>query len=241
MKPLSVIHLVQLVQLVLLVSFSVLATACYGAAPPRPARLTLPPLSEDAQLVVHSQTRTTIERVPKESSTCPAGHAPGSQACTITRYEVAEPVTRTNTRATYNGEPITYGQFKVMTDPQYDTKLATLAELSHKCRRANVPRYAGVGLLLGGAAAFIFSSYSEALPIVGTAALIGGGASYAFGYFGFGGRQCNQARSLYREVDMTEERDWKSVQGAGYATEMQTLADQFNAMRGPPASALKMR
>ena len=56
----------------------------------------------------------------KKAWTCPAGHAEGSPACTSTTYEVAEPVTRTETAATYGAEPISYGQFKILTDPDYE-------------------------------------------------------------------------------------------------------------------------
>src|SRR5262245_23294288 len=94
--------------------------ACYGAAPPKPARIPLPPPIDGAQILVHSEERTTIETVQKEASTCPQGHAEGSPACTVTRYSVAEPVTRVYSGATYADQPISYAQFRVMTDPQYD-------------------------------------------------------------------------------------------------------------------------
>src|SRR5204862_7510293 len=115
----------------------------YGAAPPRPVKPAPPALSDEVPLEVSSVTRTEIENVQKEARSCPAGQE-GSSACTITRYEVAEPVTRTITTASYGGERLSYGQFRVMTDPQYDAKLGQLEELSHVCRRANIPRYAGM-------------------------------------------------------------------------------------------------
>src|SRR5688572_4243127 len=101
---------------------SILFTACYGAAPPKPATIPMPTLRDDAEIAVHTESKTTIEDVPKESTSCPAGHASGSPQCTVHRYSVAEPVTRTKTTATYGGEAISYGQFKILTDKDYDKK-----------------------------------------------------------------------------------------------------------------------
>ena len=50
----------------------------------------------------------------------------------------------------------------------------------------------------------------------------------AVGYFGYGGRQCNEARAIYNDVNLADAMSWQSVQGADYATEMKVLADQFN-------------
>ncbi len=218
----------------------ILLTACYGAAPPKPPRIPLPELREDAQIVVHSETKTQIEEVAKQSSSCPAGHAEGSPECTIHRYTVAEPVTRTKTTASYGGEPINYGQFRVLTDKDYDHKLARLDHLSTGCRRANIPRYIGIGLLLGGLIAIPASKGNDIVLASGYIALAGGGASYAAGYWAFGGAQCNEARDLYNQVDMSEEATWDTVQGTDFATEMATLADQFNA-RTKQTSAMRMR
>jgi hypothetical protein len=204
-----------------------MAVGCYGSAPPRPARVPLPQLTPDGQVDVYSETTTTMERVPKTASTCPAGHAEGSPQCTVTRYTVTEPVTRTTSTASYNGEPITYGQFLVITDQRYDAKLSELEKLSHYCRRANIPRYAGMGLMLGGliAGSAMRNSTGQALMYGGLGA---GGGSYAIGYFAYGGRQCNEARALYRQVDMSD-RNVTTVGGSVRATEMKVLADQFNA------------
>src|SRR5215467_7600585 len=89
--------------------------ACYGAAPPKPVHVTLPPLADGAEIDVHSSSQTTIENVPHTASTCPQGKGEGDPSCVVTRYVTAEPVTRTTTSATYGTEPITYAQFKVLT------------------------------------------------------------------------------------------------------------------------------
>lgn len=222
------------------VAIPLLLTACYGAAPPRPAKPALPTLRDDAELVVTTERKTEIEDVAKESTSCPTGHAAGSPACTVHRYTVAEPVTRTHTHATYAGETITYGQFRVLTDNDYDAKLSRLDDLSTGCKRANIPRYIGLGLVLGGLVAIPLSKGNDIVLGSGYAALAGGGVSYGLGYFSFGGRECNAARRLYNDIDMSEESTWQSVQGRDVASEMAALAERFNAQRRP-ASAMQMR
>src|ERR1041385_8276584 len=88
--------------------------ACYGAAHGKPPPAPLPPLNDDAPIIVHSETKTTIESVDRTASTCPQGHGEGDPACVVTHYQSPEPVTRTHTSATYGGQPLTVAQFKVM-------------------------------------------------------------------------------------------------------------------------------
>lgn len=221
-----------------------LLAACYGAAPPKPARIPLPPPVEGAQILVASEARTTIENVQKEASTCPAGHATGSPACTITRYSVAEPVTRVHSSASYGEQPISYAQFRVMTDPQYDQKLSRLEALSHTCKRANVPRYVGLGLMLGSliAAPIVGKATDSSGAAQGTLwGMLGvGTASFALGYFSFGGRDCNEARGIYHDVNVAADVNTMSVIGAGFAEEMAELAARFNASQFNH-SAMRMR
>ena len=40
--------------------------ACYGAAPPKPPQIPLPPPDPNAEILVHSVTKTTIENVDKQ-------------------------------------------------------------------------------------------------------------------------------------------------------------------------------
>jgi hypothetical protein len=222
-----------------------LLAACYGAAPPKPATIPLPPAIEGGQIVVSSEERTTIESVQKESSTCPQGHSPGDPSCVVTHYSVNEPVTRTHSSATYADQPISYAQFKVMTDPQYDQKLSRLEELSHKCQRANVPRYVGLGLMLGGliAAPIVGKITDSTGASQGTlwGGLGGGAASYAFGYFAFGGRDCNEARGIYNDVEVAGYMGTHDLVGADTAAEMAQLAARFNASQSGRQSAMRMR
>jgi len=216
-------------------------TGCYGAAPPRPATIPLPPLADapDAQIVVHSESKTTIENVQKQASTCPQGHTEGDPACVVTHYEVAEPVTRTISSATLDGEPISYAQLRVISDRDRDKKLAELAHLSHLCTRANVPRYVGWGLLIGSAVLITASGNKGPVGIAGWGALAGGIGSYAFGYYGYGGKRCNEANRLYQDLDVSQQTGWTEVAGADYATEMQAMAASFNELRGRQASTMR--
>lgn len=211
-----------------------LFTACYGAAPPPPPRIPLPPPQEGAEISVHSETKTTMENVRKRAVNCPQGKAEGDPSCNVTTYEVREPVSRTTTAATYGGEPISYAQFKVMTDPQYDRKVAAVGDLSRRCQRANVPRWAGMaaftaGLLVGPLVAKANGDVGTAITYGG---LAGGAGVFALGYFAFGGRDCNEARAIYNSIDYRAAMEWNTVEGSAVATEMAALAEQFNALHG---------
>ena len=226
---------------------SVFAAACYGAAPPKPVHVQLPMIENDAEVGVFSSSKTTIENIEHSASTCPQGKGEGDPSCVITKYTVAEPVTRTTTTASIGNTPISYGQFRVITDPHWDQKLTNLDDLSHKCQRANVPRYVGIGLMVGG----LLAGYIVGAATGNTSAEAGmmyggagaGGLSYALGYFAFGGRDCVEARGLYNELDMSQAVGWNSVEGESYATEMKALADQFNATHrnGPSADQAPRR
>lgn len=217
----------------LLLALSPSLVACYGAAPPRPRAIALPAFAEDATIDVHSETRTQIEQVQRQSSTCPQGKAEGDPSCVVTKYTVAEPVSRTHSSATLDGAPLSYAQLKVLGDPARGARLARLDDLAHRCTRANVPRYVGLGLMLGG----VLGSWiaSSAAPGATSAVLWGGAAtgatSYAVGYFAYGGRQCNEARAMYDDLELGHATGWLDVEGVAYAEEMQRLAAQFNASR----------
>jgi hypothetical protein len=224
-----------------LLSIATLAlAACYGAAPPRPTQISLPPLRADAEIAVHSDSQTVVEKVQKTATSCPQGHGPGDPACVVTHYTAAEPVTHTTTTASYGGEPISYGQFKVMTDARWDAKLAELADLSRRCERANIPRYAGIGAVVAGLVAGEIVAQTSAKQYGGVVALVGAGggmASYALGFFVFGGADCVEAQDLYRYLDVTDEATMNEVHGQRVASEMKALAEQFNAARSGHASA----
>jgi hypothetical protein len=209
-------------------------TACYGSAPPPPTKIPLPSLVDGEEIRVTSQDITKIEQVTHEAKSCNEA-TPDPQHCTKTTYTEAEPVTRTHTTASYGGQPINYAQLRVLGDPQYDAKLAQLEELSHVCRRANIPRYVGLAAILGGiVVAQIGSSPKNSnypVEFAGFAAIAGGITSYAIGYYTMGGRECREARALYEELEVGN-KTWSDVIGSGYAEEMKALAEKFNAARG---------
>jgi hypothetical protein len=220
-----------------------LTTACYGSAPPRPPQIPLPAPQEGAQIDVHSVTKTAYETVQKRAVSCPSGKSEGHPDCTVTTYDVQEPVTRTRTTATYGGEPIDYAQFMVMTDPKYGDKVAAAGRLSHACQRANVPRYVGLasfaaGLIVGP---IVAKSSEDAGRAIAYGGLIGGAGVFAAGYFAFGGRDCNEARAIYNSIDYRRSMGVTTVQGSHVASEMAALAQQFNASQGRNRTSLEMR
>ena len=222
-------------------SFAALA-GCYTAAPPAAPHVPLPRTVNGASIDVSSVSKTTLEQVEKTARTCAQNNAAD---CVETHYSVTEPVTRTKTKATYAGEPINYAQFLVMTNPNYDKQATELDDLTHKCHRANLPRYLGIGLIIGGfvADAIVKRTPGEILAFGGAAAGI---TSYALGYYTFGGRDCNRANELAQHVDMSNQMPKMVVDGNEEADEMKTLAEKFNAenavarapRREPPPQAL---
>src|SRR5258706_11127847 len=114
-----------------------------------------------------------------------------------------------------------------MTDGKYDEKLARLDDLSHKCQRANIPRYAGIALFLTGLIGgpiMAKAAGTTAFQITFWGGIAGGTTSYALGYLAFGGRDCNEARDIYRDVDVAADGHNKSVEGSEPAREMQQRA-----------------
>ena len=210
----------------------VLAAGCYGHGPHgRPPAIPLPELRTGAGIEVSTERVTTIEDVPKTSETCPQGQTTGGPDCIVTHYTEREPVEHVTTTATYDGEPINYGQFRVLTDPDRDAKLARLDDLARKCRRADKARWVGMISSLAGVTAFTIGMPYGSKPtvIAGEVAMLAGLTSYAVGYYALGGRQCNEANDLYRELDVSDETGFTEAYGEDYATTMKELADEFNA------------
>ena len=217
---------------------SLVVAGCYGSPPRRPPAVPLPPLAPGAAIVVSSEARVALEEVTREARTC---SDQGAGPCAVTRYTETVPVTHVDTRATYRGQPLTYPQLRRMTDPGYDAKLADLARLSHRCRRANVPRYAGLGLWLVGLGSLAVTS-GTTRTVLFFGGVGGGIGSYTLGYLSYGGRDCVRARRLADDLDMTGKLDWVVMDGERHAAEMKELADRFNAARGarveaPPPTA----
>jgi len=216
-----------------------LTAGCYGAAPPRPQAVTLPDVAPGSPLEVYSNSTTSFENVQKESETCPQGHGSGSSACVKTTYTVKEPVTRTVSTATHGGTPIDYAQFLVISDPNYQESLTDLADHSEACQEANVPRYIGMGLAIGGLIAYSIggSKDNSVVGNIGLASLAGGAGAYTAGYFAFGGNRCVAASRLYGQINYARSAGQTEIRGSLTALEMKTLADKFNQRRTQSAAA----
>jgi hypothetical protein len=215
-----------------LVALTLLLGGCYGAAPPPPTRVPVPAIVPGVPLSVHTDRTTTWENVTKKSVTCPQGHVEGSPACLVTHYQVREPVTRTASTAAYGGMPISYGQFLILTNPEREAQLAELRRRSHICELANVPRWIGLGLTVGGLVAIGIGAGKKipAATYGGIGGVGGGIVSYGLGYFAFGGNQCGPARELYRQLEVGDAATRTTVFGEVTAQQMQELAARFNAM-----------
>ncbi|MGE0547872.1 MAG: hypothetical protein AB7O24_02735 [Kofleriaceae bacterium] len=221
-----------------IVSIAIVVTGCYGAAPPKPVSVPVPPLSDGATIEVHSEAITTFERVNKQARTC----ADDGSGCITTKYEETEPITRTHSRVTYGGQQISVAQLHIMSDADREQKLARLEALSHTCQRANIPRYVGIGMLLGGAILAGSAGENGAMKIGGAAAMGVGIGSYALGYVHFGGRDCNVAKAIYMDVDVSTEVDTHEVVGVDAANALHEMASRFNTTRAiGDASAMRMR
>jgi hypothetical protein len=215
----------------LLTTFVLLfAAGCYGAAPPRPSPIELPDAPPGTELTVTAEEITTMEEVPKEAKSCPPG-AMADRDCTFTTWTETEPVTRTHVTTTLGETALNFAQFIVLTDPEHDAKLKRLETLSHRCQRANKPRWIGTGLAIAGLVVMGIGAGAEstAVSVTGDLMAVAGIASFAAGYYAFGGKDCNRARDLYLELDYTAEEQMTTVYGPTLAAEMQELAEKFNA------------
>lgn len=210
--------------------------ACYSANPPRPTTVALPALSDSATLATTSKSVFENEEVAKQASHCPAGTLAGDASCTVTRYSETQRVQHLKTTATYNGAPITYAQFKVLTDPDYNSKLVTLERARSRCNGGSLPRWAGIGLAVAGL--IVASSSDETTKAIGFAGMGAGLATYTYGYIRYAG-PCNQANDLYYQLDFSQDIDRNVVDGDAKAREMRELTEQFNARRASaPVAAI---
>jgi len=215
-----------------------LAAGCYGSAHPHPKTIPLPDLSKDGTIAVDSESTTNDEDVDKTSETCPQGETSGGPDCIVTHYTEREPVTRTQTTATYDGAPISLAQLEVMTDPDRDKKIEHLDALRKTCSRAGKARWVGIGLLAAGVVTYAIGGAADSKPaVIASGVTIAGGlGAFGVGYFKYGGRACNEARDLYRDLDVSADVDTTTAWGPDYAAKMKELADRFNASRAATAA-----
>ena len=208
--------------------------ACYSATPPRPTTIVLPALSDSGILATTSKSVVENEEVAKQASHCPAGTLAGAASCTVTRYTETQRVKHMKTTATYDGAPITYAQFKVLTDPDYNSKIVMLERARSRCNGGSLPRWAGIGLAVAGL--IVASSSDQTTKAIGFAGMGAGLATYTYGYIRYAG-PCNQANDLYYQLDFSQDIDRNVVDGDAKAREMRELTEQFNARRtGAPVA-----
>jgi hypothetical protein len=206
----------------------VTAAGCYGAAPPRPARVQLPALVPGLEIDVRSETSTELENVSKKSWTCPQGEVEGSPKCSYTTYSVREPVTRTITHATYGDLELTDEQLHVMADDEHEAKRVRLDELRAQCAAANGPRRVGIALALGGLALWGIAAATQqaVFTYAGAAAFTGSIGAYGYGFFARGGNMCGDANDL---VDDLTSGSRRFVYTYDRDAEIREVAERFNA------------
>ena len=214
-----------------------LATACYGDAPAVLHPVPVPP-ANGGELIVHTEETTHIETTQKRDEVCVGGALAlvGADACVGAEYSVDTPITETKSTAALGDIPLSYGQFLVLTDSQYDQKLALLDEHRDACNRSAIPQWTGIGLGAAGLVALGTSEKGSAMQTVGWIGLAAGVATYAAGYLAFGGARCEEGRRLYHRLDHSRYGDTMIVTGPARAREMQSVARQFN-MRNRQAQA----
>jgi hypothetical protein len=118
----------------------------------------------------------------------------------------------------------------VLTDPGYKDKVARLDRLRDRCQHADVPRWIGTTLMLGGLVTTLVGAGKKdpIIASVGGNMFAGGVGSYFIGYYKYGGAECNRARLLYDEVDVEVGLRQLEVMGTDRAAEMKILAKEFN-------------
>lgn len=197
-------------------------TGCYGAANAPPERPTLPTLRDDA--------RAEIQLVTTEAYIDSTGDVHDD---------------RTSIHFVYGGEPVTYTQYRAIVDPQWNATLDRYESLYKKCRRANIPKYAAIGMIVGGLA---FGLYGHA--IVGEdneglsrgimyGAMGAGALTYFSGWAFFGGRACNEAGRMWDGANpWLEYHDEMDIPDFDETRiELRQLTQQFNEKFGGTAPA----
>lgn len=214
----------------LLPALSLLA-GCYGSAPPPPPEVAVKVIPGE-QVTVEAHSEDAIEKQEKKSYTCPQGHVPGSQACLVTTYWEDVPVVHWEAEATYADNKLSLAEFVALTDPKWNENMTKLNDYRDSCQGANVPRYIGIALLLGGlvgmgVGAALKDKDTGAAVVYGSIGAIGGGlGSYTLGYFAFGGNKCSPATQIYNSIPSTKET---KVHTKGEVDEMKKAAKEFNA------------
>jgi hypothetical protein len=208
--------------------FVAAVTGCYGSAPPPAPAIAVRPISGQPVLVQEHE-RTVVERLEQRTQICPTyGSAEG---CYTATTMVPTPVTHYWATASYGGRGVTRADVAYLADPAgWQAKVESLNADRSSCKLANVPRWLGTGLLVGGliaAEGIPHKSADGSTPWatrIGAGAMLAGAASYVTGYFFFGGMNCNRAQATYNALPKGEE-----AEGQTAMKELQEDAARYNA------------
>jgi hypothetical protein len=202
---------------------------CYDNPPPRAPRIEAPAVVPGASLEIDSRVTQENRRVAEHERVCVNGSC---DTVSVTHHQMVDVH---HASATYNGQPLTYGQTLMLADPTFVQDQKRMAELTASCERAAIPRELGealflvgdIGIIEGGATSD--GSIKEPWFAAGIAAVAAGITSYALGKYVFGGQDCAEASELYlKRSGQFGSADEKDVEDST-ADEVETIAKDFNA------------
>lgn len=208
--------------------FGAAVTGCYGSAPP-PAPAIAVKAMPGQPILVQDHERMVVEQLEQRTQICPTYGS--AQGCYTATTMVPTPVTHYWATASYGGQGVTRADVAYLADPAgWQAKVDSLNADRSSCQLANVPRWLGTGLLVGGliAAGGIPQKENDGTTSlktsIGAAAMLGGAVSYVTGYFFFGGMKCNRAQATYNALPKGEE-----AQGQEAMRELREDAARYNA------------
>lgn len=209
----------------------VLSAGCYGSAPPPAPKVSVQVVPGET-ITVEASAEEAIEKQEKKSYTCPQGHVPGSPQCLVTTYWEDTPVIHYQGEASYASNTLTLAELAALTDPKWNENLEKLEAYRDACQGANVPRWIGLSLLIGGlvgmgvGAALEDKDTGKAVVYGGIGAIGVGIGSYTLGYFAFGGNKCSPASQIYNSIPSTKET---KVYTKSEVEAMKKAAKDFNS------------
>ena len=232
------VRTVPILLLVILLLVTVAGAGCYGSAPPPAPAIGVKPIAGQPVLVQEHE-RVVVERLEQRTQICPTYGS--AQGCYTATTMVPTPVTHSWATASYAGRGVTRADVAYLADPAgWQAKVDSLNADRSSCQLANVPRWLGTGLLVGGliAAGGIPQKETDGTTSlktsIGAAALLAGAASYVTGYFFFGGMKCNRAQATYNALPKGEE-----AQGQTAMKELQEDAARYNSGAGAGAATVQ--
>jgi hypothetical protein len=218
--------------------FAAAVTGCYGSAPPPAPAITVKPMPGQT-IAVQDHERTVVERLEQRTQICPTYGS--AQGCYTATTMVPTPVTHYWATASYAGRGVTRADVAYLADPAgWQARVDSLNADRSSCQLANVPRWLGTGLLVGGliaAGGIPQKSMDGTTPLkvqIGAVAMLGGAASYVTGYFFFGGMKCNRAQATYNAMPKGDE-----AEGEAAMRDLREDASRYNAGAGMSQGAVQ--